>query len=76
MKIAVEQEKPVSNAPHNMSTKTTFDDQLVIVAILVKLYVPYATMPNIIPVQNALKEEFKLIAGCKIMTARPKMYKI
>ena len=40
----------VKNPPQNISTKVTIGDQPFKTAILVKLYVPYATKPNMKPV--------------------------
>ena len=43
-------EKAVNEPPQNISTKVTVGDQPFTTAIFVKLYVPYATKPNIKPV--------------------------
>ena len=52
IKIPKAAELPESKPPHTVSTKTTYGDQFLTVAIFVKLYVPYATTPKIIPVQK------------------------
>ena len=47
----------VRNPPHVISIKVTIGDQPFNTAILVKLQVPYATIPNINPVQKALNTD-------------------
>ena len=54
-----------------MSTKTTLGDQPFTVAMLVRLYVPYATNPKIKALNNKLKELSKFIEGSIITTPIP-----
>ena len=61
----------VKAPPQNMSTNTTVGDHSLITAILVKLYVPYATRPNIKPVYRDLSSADGSIQGCMTITDIP-----
>ena len=68
------EEKLVKNPPQNISINTTSGDQFLTVAIFVRLYVPYATIPKIAPWKKAWNIESLFIAGCNTITANPITY--
>ena len=65
------EENAVSDPPHIISTNTTLGDQPFTVAILVRLYVPYATNPKTNALNKKLKAMSKFIEGSIITIPIP-----
>ena len=66
------EENAVKDPPHIISTNTTLGDQPFTVAMLVRLYVPYATNPKTKALNRKLKVLAKSIEGSIITTPIPK----
>ena len=64
----------VNEPPQNISTKVTVGDHPLSTAILVKLYVPYATKPNMKPVYNVFIKLPESTQGWITTKAIPRTY--